>query len=229
MGFVQGAASGQIGGVSANPTLAFTTQNTAAGNLLIAIISLFGATLNSVTDSQGNTYTVSSDFTDTQYHFYLAYALNTLGGTTPTVTYHCSGTPANACAAVGEYSGVNTFRTISVNANGNSTTLASANISAVTGDLLIGFGQAGTNTGITAGAPYNLREQGSISINHQNAFEDTIAASTGAVNATFTVVSAVIWSAGIASFFQASGGGGGGRAVTFLTQIPTLINSLGVL
>jgi hypothetical protein len=223
--FVQSATSASDLGGGATAALQFSTQNTGAGNLLVAIVECYAAatTLSSVTDSQNNTWVVLPNIGGSTYNFYLAYALNTAGGTKPTVTFHYSGTTGSVYAVIAEYSGVNTFRAAAAGAAGTGTTIVSNNVSAVTGDLLIGLAMVYTaaNSSFTLGSGYsNLEVSGAIYTNTWCALENKTAGSTGNVDATFTgPPSTTNFWAGIAAFYhQASSASGGIIPTVFTTE-----------
>lgn len=218
--FLQSAGSTANLGGAATAALAFTTQNTAAGSLLVAVVNVFPQSkiLTSVTDNQGagNIWTVLPGLAVTggNYDVYFCYALNTAGGSKPTVTFHFNAATTNVYAALGEFSGVHALRTSDVGNAGSSASPTSAPISATAGDLLIGyFGGAGNISGTpTAGLTYNYGASGSASAaSYNNGFEYNLSAAGGSITATFATANEG-WAAGIAAFVPGSSGGGGGNS-----------------
>jgi hypothetical protein len=192
----------------------FTTQNTGAGNLLVLLVQCFpNNTLNSATDSQGNTWVVLPNIGGSTYSFQMAYALNTVGGTKDLITFHFSGSNTNCFGVAAEYSGVNTFRAAATGATGTGTSIVSNNVSAVVGDLLLGFAMVYTasSNAFTLGSGFsNLVVSNNGASNSWNALENKTAGSTGNVDATFTGPSGTsnFW-AGIGAFYQSAPVGGG--------------------
>jgi hypothetical protein len=197
--------AGGTGGI-----IQFTTQNTGAGNLLVLLVQCYpNNTLNSATDSQGNTWVVLPTIGGSSpYSFQMAYALNTVGGTKDLITFNFSGSNTNCFGVAAEYSGVNTFRAAATGATGTGTSIVSNNVSAVVGDLLLGFAMVYTasNSVFTLGPGFsNLVVSNNGATNSWDALENTTAGSTGNVDATFTgpLGTSNFW-AGIAAFYSSS-------------------------
>lgn len=218
--FLQGVGSTANLGGAATAALAFTTQNTAAGSLLVAVVNVFpqSKTLTSVTDNQGsgNSWTIllGQSVPGGNYDTYFCYALNTTGGSKPTVTFHFNASTTNVYAALGEFSGVKALRTSDVGNTGSSASPTSSSITPTAGDLLIGyFGGAGNVSGTpVAGLTYTYAESGSASSgSYNNGFEYKLNAAGGSTTANFVIANEG-WSAGIAAFVPGSSGGGGGNS-----------------
>ena len=200
-------------GGGATASLAFTTQNTTAGNMLFATIvsSGLGITVSSVTDNQGagNTWVVIPVISNSTYNVYLAYALNTIGGTEPTVSAHFAGGNSVACyIGLGEVSGPNAFRSHDTgNTGATGTTFTSNPITAVAGDFLLGYyARASTSLISDLTAPgYTLGPTGGATAGQYIvASEYLLSASAGSATASFNdTFSNANWACGIAAFFTA--------------------------
>ncbi len=137
------------------------TSNTAGDLLVAGVWAAAGGTL-SVSDSAGNTYTSIGSATDANGSksqlFYVANC--TASGSTNTVTV--SGNVGFTRLALGEWSGVaatSPLRTHS-EANGNSTTPDTGNMTVTVGDLVVGWleDEDGGNASFTIDATYTYRE-----------------------------------------------------------------------
>lgn len=203
----QGSANA---GGAATATLAFTTQNTTPGSLLFAALQVFPQTrvLSSVTDDQGgNTWVVlpGINVPGGNYTEYFCYALNTAGGTKPTVTFHFTGgNTTNVYPTLGEISGPTTFRAQDAGNTGSTTTPVSAAVAALAGDLLISnLGIAGSEAivSLIAGSGYTLGSTAGVDATHfQTAWEYNLNAAGGSTTAGYTIL-ATNWAANIAAFF----------------------------
>ena len=176
MGFVQGVSG--TTNISGSHTAAFTTQNTAAGNMLCCVINVYNpsAVLTGITDSQSNTWVVLPSINPGTYYTYFCYALNTAGGSKPTLTFSFSGGTTDVYYCLGEYSGVNTYRGISTVKTGSSTSLTTNAVTSVSGDLLISF--LGGSQALSTLSGTNERENGGNGSYPYNAFLDATASGT---------------------------------------------------
>jgi hypothetical protein len=178
--FVQGRGFGNLGGLGANPTVSYS-GNTTPGDLLILTVQTFAGsiTLNSVTDSQGNTWVILPTPTAGVYNIYFAYALKTAGGAN-TVTLHFSSGPANCYGTLGEYSGVDTFRGVgAAGFTGSTGSATSGSLGTAVGDLLIGYAmcyEVSAPFGATTPG-FTTRELATGVSNTQDGYADAIATS----------------------------------------------------
>lgn len=106
--YVQSKWCQEYSGTSVN--CAFDSSVT-SGNLIVAIVKLFNpsSVVYSVSDSQGNTYTLARQHGPGWYNFLaITYAKNVTGGS-DTVTVNCNGSGSAVCAVgILEYSGIDT-------------------------------------------------------------------------------------------------------------------------
>ena len=130
--FVQ-AASGESG--SNNPTLAFSTNNT-AGNAIIACVGLYNATIGATISDSRNTYNTLISFSNAGGSVYRAVALN-IGAGANTVTFTVP-VVFDAVYTITEYSGIATSSAIDQTQGGINTTTTSWT-----------SGATGSNTGQT--------------------------------------------------------------------------------
>jgi hypothetical protein len=161
----------------------FVTQNSAAGSLLVAEfeVNAQAATLNSITDNQGNTWVVLSPFSNgSTWDTYFCYALNTAGGSKPQLTLHFASAPASVYYALGEYSLVSSYRGASTALAIQFTQPSSTNaVTSVAGDLILGvYGAGANNTTAPTSSNSTVEETGGNGTIHQLAFSDAIAAGT---------------------------------------------------
>ena len=218
-----GSLSPALGGGS-TASLKLTLENTLAGSGLLVVfqVSAQAEILTSVTDDQSalNVYTVLPALSAPGglYDIYFAYALNTLGGTEPTITGHFSGTTTNVYAIVAEMTGVNTFRGTDAGNTGTSTTPVSASVATQAGDFLLGyFGTSGFGLGTqTAGNGYSSAGLGlSPSVQGFIFLEDGTSAG-GSQTAGCTMSGGPSWAAGIAAFYQTAAVSGGNNGAGLL-------------
>jgi hypothetical protein len=145
-------------GGSASPTQQFAAA-TEAGSLLVAIFQVYqGAPLIDITDSQGNTWVVafSGVISASPYVSYVAYALNTVGGTADVVSFNFTSATVIFTAALAEYSGVNALRSSAFAPGSSSGVVSGPSVATVAGDLVIGTIQAengGALATFTPGTP----------------------------------------------------------------------------
>jgi hypothetical protein len=203
--FVQGTNGGVQSGPSAG--VAYTSNNT-TGNLLVLVCRSTGASSTAgitITDSQGNTWSVPIKTTWTGTNtLIMAYAPNCKSGAN-TVTVSHTGT-SFLQTKLAEYSGVATSSPLdkSGDATNTSTTPTSSSVTTTqNGELIVGgFANANANNlTITAGSGYTKR---TATDDGNGAIEDQVQTSAGAISANFTSNQNVSWDAGIMTFFAAA-------------------------
>ncbi|MEK9754280.1 MAG: hypothetical protein VW338_13885, partial [Rhodospirillaceae bacterium] len=118
----------QNSSTSASSTLGITfASDTTTGNLIVVIIRWFNGTttVDSVTDSQGNTYvstSVGKQYNSSAQHSQqIFYAKNITGGTTPTVTVTFSGSTERRAVSIFEVQDADTTAPEEVTTSGNGT------------------------------------------------------------------------------------------------------------
>lgn len=197
---------------TASVALAFTS-NVTAGNLIVACASLYaGDTLNTPTDSQGNTYTLAvaknpgTSGTPSQTNIYYAVA-GSSGTLTVTATQN-----ATDCLHLHLYevSGVNTLDKTGSNYQSTPTTAATVSTSAATtqaNECVIAFFASNNTSGTwTAGSGYsNLESTPNSGSGTSAATEDKIVSATGTQTATATLSSSDVITSAIATFYQSGG------------------------
>lgn len=104
MAYVQSNGAGNS--TAQAPTLAFSSDVTAGGCLVVATCDDFGPSSTAPTDTQSNTYTrARAVVTDANFYNHNVWvAPNTTGGAN-TVTAHLQGTPSSGSWWIAEYSG----------------------------------------------------------------------------------------------------------------------------
>lgn len=211
MAFVQGAAGSNTPGVTDNASAIFGS-NVTAGNLIVVSFTLNEiATISSVADGLGNTYT-QVDFIENLANgvtHYKYYAQNISGGAC-TITVTTSATRLINVAAE-EYSGMATSGVLdqTAKAQSASTTPSSGNIATTTANQLLhcSVGVANGAT-ITAGTDFTLRQQEPTGAGAgRTGTEDRTVTSTGTYSGGFTLDPSRDWACIIASFKEAAGGG----------------------
>lgn len=202
--FVQGAASTVT--LSTTPySLAFPGSVT-QGNLLVVAWrrTTAGATLTNVTGTLNTAaWTVvyeTSDGSTTTGGF--AYTFSTATGA-ETVRVNFSANVGGGVVCIGEWSGVNSARTPFPAAAVASTSTPTSNaITAVAGDLIVGVAESNlSQTSITAGSGYVIRETGSSGGVFFVGVEDNLNAAGGSTTASFTGTASGGTTAGIGAFF----------------------------
>ena len=205
-------ATSTTGGGTNPSTCQFTTQNTTAGSLLVACVRMgvTGRTSVAFSDDQGgNTWTtvlIGNDINSVDTYF--GYALNTTGGTKATVKLTFSGGGANCVWTIGEYpvgsaSGLHTSSVLATGAT--STNPATPNVTPAVGDLLIGaWNLAGAATASVSagscGTSATLSGKGASGGGIYSAFEDGVAGSSSAQNATLTYASSSTYAGALFAF-----------------------------
>lgn len=205
-------------GGSASPTQQFTNP-TREGSMLFSVFHVYPSTappLKKIQDSQGNTWVVafSGVVSSSPYMEYVAYALNTVGGTADIVTYNFTGATQIFSAALLEYSGVNTLRGSGFAALSGSGPASGPSVTTVTGDLVIGTIAAENGDGISAfasGTPpsFTLRNYfGETTTRLYGVVEDAIATGTSTAS-QWNNLGADAYELGTLAFYQSTPAGGG--------------------
>jgi len=189
--YVQGVNQLADTGGAITTTQAFTTKNTAAGSLLVAILQVYNTNaipLLSITDTQSNTWVIASgpsQVTASPYRTYIAYALNTAGGSKPTVTFTWTAATDIFSCALMEYTGVNTLRSATyAAARSGSGSVTTPSIVTVAGDLVLGVIQSEDGDALSTFAagvslPFTVRNYyGELSSRIYGVEEDAIATGT---------------------------------------------------
>jgi hypothetical protein len=181
---------------TATPSCQFNS-NTSSGNLIVAIYE-GGANraVTSVTDSQSNSYVKAIAQGGTATPAEIWYALNIVGGTTPTVTV----TIASACTfnvvEIYEFSGILSSAAADgagSSAGGSSVSPASGNFTTANANDLIISGMQCANTSTAGTSGWNVE-----STSHQS--EYLIVSATGTYNATYTQNLTGTWSVCLFAF-----------------------------
>ena len=219
----------QTAAVSTGGTCAFTVQNTAAGSLLIAVARLATTGHTGVAFSDNNsgvwtTVKIGSNIGTVDSYF--GYALNTTGGTKPTISLNYSGGAENAVMCIGEYpvGSASALHTSAVHTTGTTgTNPATPNVTPAVGDLLIGawqgpFTAASTSAG-TCGASATLSGKGTSGAGIYSCFEDGIAASAAAQDATLTYATSSTYAGALFAFSPPASGGGAGSGLLRLLGV----------
>ena len=142
--------------------MAYSSTQT-AGNLNVVIVGWndSSASVQSVTDSAGNTYALAiGPTTGTALRQSIYYAKNILGGSSNTVTVLFNQGATKPDVRILEYSGVDTSSPLDVSAGagGNSNIADSGFVSTnAANELIVGADLLTSNTTIMAGAPFNTR------------------------------------------------------------------------
>ncbi len=220
VGFVQfNAATPQT--ATASVPVAYSVAQT-AGNLNIVAVGWNDttSTVNTVTDTRGNTYTLAIGPTSgTGVRQSIYYARNIAGGSnTVTVSFNQAATFADV--RVFEYSGLDTANPLDVTA-GAAGTSASANSGSVTttaaNELIFGAGTTGGSFNNTGSPGFVVRV---LTNPNADIGEDKTVSSTGSYNAVATLFNSAAWVMQMAAF-RASGQGSGNPAPTVSAISPT--------
>ena len=190
-------------------SVAFTAAQTAGDFNVVGLSWGSSATISSVTDTKGNTYTLAvgpTTFSGAASAIY--YAKNIVsaaaGANTVNVTFStATGTPD---LRVAEYSGVDTASPLDVTAVSTGTSATSSSGSATTtnaNDLLVGSNAVLSGT-VDAGPGFTRRQ---ISTWDGNILEDEIVSATGAYSATAPLSASAAWIMQMAAFKAAGSGG----------------------
>ncbi len=200
VGFVQfNAATPQT--ATASVPVAYSVAQT-AGNLNIVAVGWNDttSTVNTVTDTRGNTYTLAIGPTSgTGVRQSIYYARNIAGGSnTVTVSFNQAATFADV--RVFEYSGLDTANPLDVTA-GAAGTSASANSGSVTttaaNELIFGAGTTGGSFNNTGSPGFVVRV---LTYPNADIGEDKTVSSTGSYNAVATLFNSAAWVMQVATF-----------------------------
>jgi len=186
-----------------------------AGNLNVVVVGWNDstATVSSVVDSKGNTYslaigpTVQTGVATQSIYYAKNIAAAAANANTVTVTFTSSATYPDI--RIAEYSGVDTVNPldVSVAAQGNSLTSNSGTVTTTSAnDLLVGANLVQTTT-TGPGANYLSRV---ITSQDADILEDRVVTTTGSYGATAPVSSSSEWIMQMVAFRAAAGNGGGG-------------------
>lgn len=197
--FVQGVFTDN----PASPSTVAFTNNVVAGNLLVAA---FGRATNStptVTDSQGNTYTLRRSHYDAgnDYRLDIWTAIAGSSGAC-SITITAAGGSAEAIRA--EFAGPFAAAPFDVanSANGNSASASSGNVTpAVSGELAIGY--HGALNALTSSGSWTTRVNGNAGTSVATILQSQVRADTSAFAATATLTSAA-WISLVATFKSGS-------------------------
>ena len=178
-----------------------------AGDLNAVIVSWRGSvTIQTVTDTSGNAYSLAAGPTAGSNRTQAIYFANNISGAaTNTVAVTFSAAPQIPDIRVAEYSGLDTSNPVDVKAttSGTSTTSDSGLASTTNGnDVLIG---ANAVDGITnaAGSGYTNRVLTNYNNGDGDIFEDEIVTSTGSYHATATISGSHAWVMQMVAFKEA--------------------------
>ena len=223
--FVQANRARAFGASSVGVTFG---SNTTTGNLVACFVwwDTDTDTLNSITDSQSNTYTLLHNPTTLgTARAAMGYAKNITGGTTPTVTANFSGSPGDLVIGCMEISGANTTAPLDQSAMntqnfpGTGTDLiTSGSVTTTTdGEFIFGGTRAEFGTTVTAGTNFTLDASGAghANIEHRTSNQP----SAGSIAATFTPDANDGYITGIMTFIAADAGGGGPDTSKFRRRV----------
>ena len=198
-------AANEMNSDSSNTLSATFPGNTRAGDLIIVHTRTnVGATITSLTDTLGNTYTLAVDnsFTDsTQVNATLWYAKNILAGA-DTVTAAFSATGSNRAIAIHEFSGLNIANPLDqvTSSTGSGMSLSTSNVTTLAPNELLFAGATtyGLEQDFNAGTNYTLAvTQASLK---REATEYRVVNSTGNYNASMSDTTSTNWSLLMATF-----------------------------
>lgn len=205
----------QHAGNYSNTNVAAMSSNVTAGNLLVLGLTAGSAdTIDSITDSLGNTWTLAVDNTGTDRRTWLYYAKNITGGAcTVTVTFSAGMFP-DSCLTIREYSGCDTASPLDVTASANDgvsfvqthdcgTTATTAQNDEV---AIAVVGTSGSSDPVfVAGSGYgNLQQQNGFDAFTYQGMTDKILTATGTQNTNMTTTGFVRGEGVLATFKQAA-------------------------
>jgi hypothetical protein len=196
--------------------LAFASPTAAQSLLVLFVKTMSNIALSSVTDTQGNTWTLGTKIvTSGGTSIQAAWALSTVGGSTPTVTANFASAVAQAVASIAEFSNIQNVRTVSffntVESVIGTGLSASSSIQAnVPGDLVLSICDSGTvNTHLQIAGPVDTAQQMPWNAIPVQAFVDTSSFAwawgigvqlNGKSVGTWTLTNSANWSAVLFSF-----------------------------
>ncbi len=227
---VQSASVRAATGGSTTFSVSVTLSPTVAGNCLFVAMSIFGSSggTQSVTDSNGNTYTLAVDHNRPPDNAQIWFCKNALGGSGSTVvTWASIGAVFQDVSLVaGELSGVDTVTALDQTASqatGASTSPSSTAVSTTpAGEFYLSalcfdtFGTSGAITVTTGSGWTNLYTDSGLTGASDPAGGDIqyqIGGAGGSYTGTWTTNQAVFYSACIASFAPAATPAGGSKPI----------------
>lgn len=183
-----------------NPTATFAGSTTSSNLICGAVAYDSAVTLNSVTDSKGNTYSIVRTVTDALNLTKLSsfYAKNITGGASHAVTANLSATSTYALIAVHEVSGADTSTPLDVETGQvqvdptGTDGISSGSVSTSTNGQYVFAGSftsapPSSSTAFSAGTSYTLRvNDGYINTLSKIGTESRIQTSSGSIAGTFT-------------------------------------------
>lgn len=217
--FVSRSDGGDTGSSSSVVT---GTLSTSTGNLLTLAVSADNpiTTCTSVTDTAGNTWNQAVHIADANTMLEIWYAYNITGNASNAVTCNFNTSSTYRAASQNQFSGVATLCDPKVDAQtgtGNSTSLSTSSINAVTNSVIYAFATFfGATDAWTAGTGYTLTRF-AISGDALNYYADEyhIVTAAEAASATHDGASAP-WYMGGVSFRDACPAASGGRALLLI-------------
>lgn len=204
-------------------------SNTTTGNTIIVIIGVDQSDKDviSVTDSQSNTYTRihTGAGSSNGAEYFMYYAYNITGGTTPTVTVNITaGNSQDIVVLAREYSGLTTTDPLDVNTFTSEGSYLQTHTSGTTGSttttnqlVVMGMVADAKTPTYSAGSGYsNLSSQGGFDLYLSVAIQDKDITSTGTQSGSFSTTSFTKGSVGIATLKEASAPTSGPSRLTLL-------------
>lgn len=207
---------------SASVALAYTSNVTANGLLVLgARLSDIGRTIT-VTDSQGNTWAevVAGGKPDGNGSMLYMYWAKAGSSGANTVTFAYSGAVDFLRVAIHEVSGMTTpALDQTANASGSSAAPASGNVTTTHADefLFACSCYSGICT-VTPGSGWTQKQVVSSGANARYSDEIRIETGTGTLNGNFSIDTSRIWAAIIATFYDSAGGGATGTIASTLQK-----------
>jgi chitodextrinase len=212
--YAQGASANPAGAVS-TVSATFSAAQT-AGNLNVVAIGFSSSSLavQSVTDSNGNTYTLAVGPTvNTASHaIYYAKNIYPAAAGVNSVTVTLTGAANYVDLRIAEYGGIDTVSPLDVVVAGTGTSSTANSGSVATthpNDLIVAADYTGKRT-TGPGAGYTQR----VLSAEYNILQDRIVSATGSYNATAPLSQSTFWIMQLAAFKAASVGGGDTQAPT---------------
>lgn len=213
-GMVQHVATGMDGLPAATFTINLPNL-TLSGNLLVCCVQYQSSgSITSVKDSQGNSFTLGTSFSNATYNKKAAiyYLANCVSGSTG-VNIVFSGSPSYPHGDVSEWYNIATSSPVDGTPSNSSTSKTAGSITtANSGDLVMewgldlsdnGSGGQANLTSITAGSGYTLV---SADLQVGSCVQYQVQSSAGAINPTFTSSGAATWGS-LAIAFKAAASG----------------------
>jgi chitodextrinase len=217
--YVQGTSTTPAGSVS-SATATFSGAQ-GAGNLNVVAIGFSTGTLSvqSVSDSRGNTYTLAVGPTTNSAKHAIYYAKNIVSASANanTITVTLSGASSFVDLRIAEYSGLDTVSPLDVVKVGTGTSATSDSGSMTTtnaNDLLVAANYTGKQTS-GPGSGYTQR----LLSGESNILEDRTTTTTGSYSATAPLSQSTFWIMQLVAFKAASVGGGDTSPPTVPTSV----------